>query len=245
MRDSKLLGFALDRDLGKVHSFARFEVVPPNQPPKQSMLKVEHLRAEVERVIGLYLSIEYFSVGCSTGKLDIGYSTVKGFARTYRDQVNEGQGDDRAGRLHTVAKGAPASDVIRIKARRAGFEVASDRDRQLWKSTIGVKLKRLPVNMEQSLLKAADLRQSIWTLKTNLERVEGLLASPSTAPAIQAVRPRLVLWRDIAYGMSDCMKSDRLRLTRSATYREAFLMFYLVCSEDSETQRYCFEEMQH
>lgn len=248
MPNSNRLCSTLDRNEENPHHFATFEVVSERRGSHQNghskrqseggyvtPEKPENVRCEVERVLDFYLDIEYFDDACISGRLDAGQ--VQRFRRSASRRVIL---DTDGYPIHAVDRGE-SRERIRSRAHASVSTVAStDRDRQLWKSTIGVKLKHLAVGAEKALIKAATLRRARNECRNHIRNLDQVLGSPSGSLAVKDIRGDLQFLKSMAVAMAEKFHTDRKRLVRSATYRDACMELYTVCSSTADVHGYCF-----
>ena len=119
--------------------------------------------------------------------------------------------------------------------------VATDRDAQLWKSTIARKLGHLPGTHRKALQRAAEIKIAIAELAREERDLGYLLVAPRAQYSIRKARGKVEDLKTITGAMAAVLQRDRERLVRGAVYREAILMLWHVMNETDEIREYCLE----
>lgn len=245
MPNSNRLCSALDRNKENLHHFVRLPFVSSRHGSLQAGhskrqseggdVIADDVHHEIERMLEFWLDIEYFDDGCISGRLDAGQ--VQRFGRSASRRIIRNSDGDQ---IVAVDRGE-SHETIRSRSNTCvSIVAATDRDRQLWKSTIGVKLKHLAVEAEKALVKGATLRRARTECRNHIRNLDNVLGSPSGSLAVKDIRGDLQFLKSMAVAMAEKFHTDRKRLVRSAVYRDACMDLYEVCSSTAEVHGYCF-----
>jgi len=125
----------------------------------------------------------------------------------------------------------------------ASAAAATDREAQLWKSTIAAKLAKLQPSHSAALVTAARLKLDITANREKWRIYSGMLASPTKRRRLGPHNCRIVeVSRDRAEQLADAQSSQRIKITRGRTYGEAVMAFWHTCAVDQATLAYCFRQ---
>lgn len=207
-----------------------------NQIVNETTLDPRRVRAEVERVLDLYLSVEFFSLsgGATIRRM------VAAAAGEKKRKKAERKGKRDPEEIHSVCSTKP--EPSRVKSCGVSISPA-DKSMALWKATIGRKLSRLERRHETVLIDAAETRRQIDQARNQTERLSFVLDSPSRSIAIRKFRSRVQDLRDITNAMAEQLAEDRNRLVRGGLYREAVILFWMAITATEEIRAYCLREV--
>lgn len=148
------------------------------------------------------------------------------------------------GPLHCVAPRRDVSNVVSIKSRMGGnAAAATDRDPQLWKSTVAAKLAKIPKLEQRAVVSAAILRLELIEIRNALQQtrtaVERLRGGRKKARAEYHPAEN----RRTELAISEEKKSDQLKaLVRTRLYRDGLDRLWYLCAVDEAVRVYVFRE---
>jgi hypothetical protein len=149
-------------------------------------------------------------------------------------------------RLHCVAPRNDVSNVVSIKAGRGGnAAAATDRDAQLWKSTVAAKLARIPKVEQRAVISAEILRLELVEIRNALQAARTAVERLRGGKKRARVEHRPAEDRRSALAAIEEKKSDQLKaLVRTTVYRDGLDRLWYLCAADEAVRVYMFREEQ-
>lgn len=186
------------------------------------------IRAEVERVLAFYLSIDYFRQRAILPSPD----SRRTSSRTVLRQERLG---DRVALV--------PMDGIRARKQTFGSAIPeTERGKTLWKSTVAAKLGRVPTAHRRLLLEAAELGDQVRQLRRRVRSLTTALGSPSRRARMSRFdRDRMADAKEIGSAFLEILSRQRSSIRRRTVYDDAARLFYRACSSDPVTREYIFE----
>lgn len=200
------------------------------------------VRRDVERLLEVYLAVEYFPVRSASGRMVAHESRLTIKKPSVKRAVIPQAVNDYGDPIPSAARRRDVIEVVQGGTTRGASIAAPESGLRLWKSTIATKLARTSIEHRRALTDAAELKTLISTFRRDVRDLNQTLSSPSAAAKIRHVRRKVEDLRDICSGMAEIFAERRLKITRSRLYGEALILFWLAITETPEIRAYCLRE---
>jgi len=249
---------ALARDLGNPHDSRSFEQLPSVLciVDPTEMTDAKDVRPEVEAVIALHLSIDYFPIRCISTQNPIHESRLE-LVEMYEEQAEELRltlkpavpvilGTDGLQKNQPLAYAAPRAayaQVVRGKQTRRA-SVPTDSPLRIWKSDILRILHRIGEECEASLTDGVECWMALKAMNRTERQLNQTLGSPSSRKRLgQKKRAEMQTRLELIRAVASIYREQRVAITRSRLNRDAIVRFDHEASRfGSATRAYIYRE---
>jgi hypothetical protein len=212
------------------------------------MIEAKDVRRDVEAVVILYRSIEYFPVRCISTQNPIHDS------RLDLVEIYEAEAEERAkirpaprvvhndlGRRLVVVAPRSAVDIIRSNGGTRRAVIPTENEMPMWKGSVAWILRRIGKPAEMQLQDGVDALVDLWDARNYISWANRVLGSPSSRKRLRHQRRTIELRRAEKYQQEESAKSRRLMI-RSRAYQDAVLSFDLAVDRFPGSRAYIFRE---